>query len=354
MEMIFLGTSAGVPTRARNVSALALKKQSDKAWTLIDCGEGTQHQLLRTKLSLNRLSAILITHVHGDHCYGLPGLLASAAMSGREQPLLIVAPSPISGFLESIQTLIGLQLPYRIDFIGVESVTQGIDTDDFRIEPVALSHGVASHGYVFTEKGIERKLDKRRLLDLGVQPGPIWGRLQQGEDVRLDTGRTLRTEEFLRTMRRARKVIVAGDNDKPELLADACRQADVLVHEATYTRGAVERIGTSHQHSTAASVASVARDSASTNLVLTHFSPRYQYSPRTTLADTQSNTASINDIEDEARREYSGNLFLANDFDTYQLSREGWLTKLARTDRTNQAGCHERLHQSRTTNRSPG
>ena len=350
MEMIFLGTSAGVPTKARNVSGLALKKQSDKAWTLIDCGEGTQHQLLHTKLSLNRLSAILITHVHGDHCYGLPGLLASAAMSGREQPLLIVAPSPISGFLESIQALIGLQLPYRIDFIDVESATQGIGTNDFYIEPVALSHGVASHGYVFTEKGVERKLDKQCLVDLGVQPGPVWGRLQQGEDVRLDNGMILKSEDFLRTMRRARKVIVAGDNDKPELLAAACRQADVLVHEATYTRDAVERIGTSHQHSTAGSVAEVACNSALTNLVLTHFSPRYQYARRATPADTLSNSsnmASIQGVEDEARRAYSGNLFLANDFDTYHLSRDGWLTRQARTDRTYQAGRHERLHQSR-------
>ncbi|WP_089730915.1 MBL fold metallo-hydrolase [Modicisalibacter muralis] len=94
MEIIFLGTSAGVPTQARNVSATAVKKRNAKGWYLVDCGEGTQQRVLHTKLSLNRLEAILITHTHGDHCYGLPGLLASASMAGRERSLTIAAPRP--------------------------------------------------------------------------------------------------------------------------------------------------------------------------------------------------------------------------------------------------------------------
>src|SRR5690606_26719888 len=111
MNLIFLGTSAGMPTKFRNVTALAVQEDTGRAWYLVDCGEATQHQILRTKLSLNRLAAIFITHVHGDHCYGLPGLLASTGMSGRTEPLVIVAPAGIEDWINSTLQLTSLHLP---------------------------------------------------------------------------------------------------------------------------------------------------------------------------------------------------------------------------------------------------
>ena len=121
---MFLGTSSGTPTKQRNVSAIAIKKANAKSWHLIDCGEGTQHQILHTHLSLNTLSSISITHIHGDHCYGLPGLLASAAMAGRTDPLLIIAPQGIQRFIETTCQLTELQLPYKINFLAVETMHQ--------------------------------------------------------------------------------------------------------------------------------------------------------------------------------------------------------------------------------------
>ena len=319
MELLFLGTSAGVPTRSRNVAALAVRKRNAKAWYLVDCGEGTQQQVLRTPLSLNRLEAILITHVHGDHCYGLPGLLSSASMTGRERPLTIVAPARIRAFLEAIQATTGLHLTFAIDFIAVEDLAEPVVLPDFAVEAAALSHGVASYGYAFTERGVERKLDIAGLEAAGVTRGPLWGRIAKGEDVTLDNGLLVRGEDFLLPQRRARKLVVGGDNDTPALLDELCNGADVLVHEATYDRAVVERLGTDNQHSTAATVAGFGQHKRLANLVLTHFSPRYRYD--------RDATPSIGDIEHEARSYYRGNLFLANDFDLYRLSRDGVLTR---------------------------
>lgn len=321
MELLFLGTSAGVPTKARNVTATAIRKHQARNWTLVDCGEGTQQQVLHTRLSLNRLDAILITHVHGDHCYGLPGLLASASMSGREHPLTIVGPVRIREYLEAIRATTGLHLTFAIDFIAVETLAGPHEIGDFALEAATLSHSVPSYGYAVVERGIERKLDTRRLQARGVPRGPLWGRLSHGEDIVLADGATVRSAEVMLVQRRARKIVVGGDNDTPDRLGTVCRGADVLVHEATYTRDVVARLGTDNRHSTAAGVAAFAQRRGVANLVLTHFSPRYQHDRRL--------TPSIADIEHEARAHYRGNLFLANDFDTYRLSREGALQHVA-------------------------
>ncbi|WP_343218272.1 ribonuclease Z [Halomonas sp. McH1-25] len=315
MEIVFLGTSAGVPTRKRNVTAAALKKQSGKAWYLIDCGEGTQHRVLQTPLSLHRLEAVFITHVHGDHCYGLPGLLASASMAGRRHALTIIAPASIRDFLDAIQATTGLHLTFPLEFVAVEAMDVSLRLPDFAVEPVKLSHGVASYGFVFHERGVESRLDTERLDTLGVPRGPDWGRLHRGEDVTLDNGTQVRSEDVLLPERPARKVVICGDNDDPLRLETACRGASLLVHEATYTEDVVERLGTDNQHSTAAAVATFAQTMALPNLILTHFSPRYH--------DNRQATPNIDDVEREARSHYRHTLYLARDLETYRLSRDG-------------------------------
>src|SRR6185437_14850147 len=120
MELIFLGTSAGAPTKARNVTGLAVRRAASRSWCLIDCGEGTQHRLLRTGLSLRALDAILITHVHGDHCFGLPGLLDSAGMQGRTEPLVIYGPEPLARFLVAAREVSGSWAPFALDFRPIE------------------------------------------------------------------------------------------------------------------------------------------------------------------------------------------------------------------------------------------
>jgi ribonuclease Z len=320
MEILFLGTSSGTPTKTRNVSGLALRSLQSGHWSLVDCGEGTQHRILHTSLSLRSLRAIFITHVHGDHCYGLPGLLASAGMLNRTEPICIAGPLAVHEFVRGVMDSTQLRLPYPVQFVDVDELDNAAILPDFGVRATALSHRVPSYAYSFTEKTVENKLDVARLAGDGIAPGPSWGQMQQGIDVVLPDGRSLRARDYLLPPRKPRKIIVGGDNDRPELLAREAQGADVLVHEATYTEEILEKIGPAPQHSSARRVARFAAEAGIVNLVLTHFSPRYQ---------EQGGPLALADIEAEARAEYQGRLFLARDLERYTLDRRGSLERAA-------------------------
>jgi len=311
LDLQFLGTSAGVPTKARNVSATAVIEASGGHWYLVDCGEGTQHQLLHTSLSVRDLRAIFITHVHGDHCFGLPGLLASASMSGRTQPLDLILPAALHDWVRLSLAASDTYLSFELRLLAVETL-EGWRSDTVTVDTVALSHRVPSVGFVFTEINPEPRLDVQRLDAEGVPRGPLWGALAKGDAVE-HAGRTLHGHDYLRASRPARRVIVCGDNDNPELLAEVARDADVLVHEATFTQAVIERTGISFGHSSAAAVARFAETAGVRNLVLTHFSARYQPDPR--------RSPCIDELRDEATAHYSGNLILAKDLQRYHFKR---------------------------------
>jgi ribonuclease Z len=316
MEFQFLGTSSGTPSKTRNVSGLALRGPGG-GWSLVDCGEGTQHRILHTSLSLHDLRAIFITHLHGDHCYGLPGLLASAGMLNRTAPLALVGPPALRTFIDGVMATSELGLPYPLDFIPLDDLAETPILRDMAVDAIALSHRMPSWAYRFTERTVERKLDTARLRGAGIAPGPAWGELQQGSDVVLDDGRVLCAADWLLAPRKARTVIVGGDNDTPDLLREAARTAEVLIHEATYTEEVLLKVGPGPMHSSALRVARMAAEAGLPNLVLTHFSPRYQ---------DGDGPLSMGAVEAEARGVYGGNLFLARDFDRYMLDRDGTLT----------------------------
>jgi ribonuclease Z len=318
MEFQFLGTSSGTPSKTRNVAALALRSRGARHWSLVDCGEGTQHQILHTSWSLHDLRAVFITHMHGDHCYGLPGLLASAGMLNRSQLMYVVGPVPLRHFLQGVLDTTELRLPFPIEFVDVESVATVDLLPDFIVSSTALSHRIPSWAYSFRERDVERKLDTAKLRAAGVPAGELWGQLQRGEDVDLPDGRRLAAEDMLQPPRKARKLIVAGDNDRPDLLNEEAEDAEVLIHEATYTEKILRKVGPGPQHSSARMTALAAAQAGVPNLVLTHFSPRYQES---------KGPLTMADVENEAKEAYGGQLFLARDFDRYLLDREGRLSK---------------------------
>ncbi|MBY5938328.1 ribonuclease Z [Marinobacter nauticus] len=320
MEFTFLGTSAGTPTRSRNVTGLALCLSGPKPWYLVDCGEGTQHQLMRTRYSVMQLRAMFITHIHGDHIFGLPGLLTSASMLGRTEPLDIIAPPKVRRFIDAVIENSDSSLSYPLNFINSEAPGFYWQDDHLGVTNVALSHRVPCRAYVFTERNLERQLQKEKLVADGIEPGPQWGDLQKGKDVLLDDGRLLRSDDYTHIPRTARKIIVGGDNDTPELLKDACQGTHVLIHEATYTQDVADRVGPWPQHSSAQQVARFAQATKLPNLVLTHFSSRYQSAP--------GGSPHINQLAAEALQHYKGQLFLARDFDTYRLEKDFQLHKV--------------------------
>ena len=349
LKLTFLGTSAGVPTKQRNVTALAIEclnphssgvqqesrqqnNQSKKSrpWVLIDCGEGTQQQLLHTKLSIHQLAAICITHVHGDHCYGLPGLLASAAMSGRREPLTLIAPQAIATLLEAYTITTDLYLPFTVNFIAIEEVlseqsnTNKVnirlgDQHQLDIDITPLSHRVASHAFGITQTIHHRTLNTDKLLAEGIPASALWGKLQQGEDVITEEGQQLCAVDYVNDEVSRTRVVVAGDNDRPACLTAALVDTDLLVHEATYTHEVLTKIQAKNpefdpMHSSAQLVADFVEKSGVNNLILTHFSARYQG-----FDNPNSKTPNMAYIRLDAESVYKGNLWLAADFDQYMV-----------------------------------
>ncbi len=312
MEIIFLGTSAGTPTKTRNLTAIALKKRNYKWWYLIDCGEGTQHQILKTQLSLLWLKGIFITHIHGDHFYGLAGLLATLSTIGRKEPLKIVSPIGVKIFLETIFD-ISQRPSFQIEYVDADRI-DNISDDDFDINWIPLQHRIPCFGFIFKEHVIAHRLNIAKLKEYGVPSGPIWGALQRGELVTLDTGEILNPHDFYMLGDKARVIAIAGDNSKPEIFKPYSKELSLLVHEATYTDEVAQKIPEDTGHSSALKIAQFAEINGLKNLILTHFSPRYR--------DDIESSPSIKDIEDEAKASYTGTLSLAKDFNIYTLTKD--------------------------------
>ena len=360
LQLTFLGTSAGVPTKQRNVTALAIEclnpyqanskqhsisqNKRSRPWLLIDCGEGTQQQLLHTKLSLQQLLAICITHVHGDHCYGLPGLLASAAMSGRTEPLTIIATKAIEKLIEAVSLTTDLYLPFAIEFIAIEDILSNenrnfnqensknvtvhsngkiaidLGSQQLNIDITPLSHRVPSHAFGITQTIIQQLLNTEKLKANGIAAGKLWGELQQGRDVCTEQGQQLLSADYVHEEKLQTRIVVAGDNDTPACLSTAVQEADLLVHEATYTAEVLTKIKSKNlefdpMHSSAEQVAKFAENSSVNNLILTHFSARYQ-----SFDNPESSTANMSHIRLEAESSYQGNLWLAADFAQYLVN----------------------------------
>lgn len=320
-KLTFLGTSSGVPTKNRNVTALALQTALNRDWWLIDCGEGTQHRLQHIALTVHDLAGICITHVHGDHSYGLPGFLASAAMGGRKRPLILIAPLAIKAWLDATMLHTELFLPFPLVHVDVDAAQQVHQEAGLQIERHALSHRAPSVGFRFAVEIAKWKLDSAALRARGVAPGPDWGKLQAGQDVRRDDGSVLAAADFRVAQVERAAVVIGGDNDTPALLSDACADAQLLVHEATYTEAILQKVGPGPTHSSVQRVARFATERGLPNLILTHFSARYD------------NAEGMAELEAEARAHYAGQLFLAEDFASYELDADGVVRKCAQAPR---------------------
>ncbi len=317
MRLTFLGTAAGLPSRHRNVTALILAKDDSKDWHLVDCGEGTQHQLLGSRYTLNHLETIFITHVHGDHMFGLPGLITSASMQGRTRPLLICAPEGVESFLRhSLKCAAVTNLPFDLVFKASDSPDFHHLAQDFTVTSHPLSHRVPCFAYAFDEHPEPAHLCPDKLAACNVPRGPLWGLLQHGQTVTLEDGTDITPEQVREQPAEGRFVIIGGDNDQPEILHDVMTRADLLVHEATFSSPVREKVGGQWMHSTPEQVGRAAEKAGVKHLVLTHFSNRYQRNPK-------PGQFGIAELKAEAEAVYSGTVTLAKDLTSWELGRDG-------------------------------
>ena len=275
MELLFLGTSAGVPTRTRNMTSIVLNLQQPtmaEMW-LFDCGEGTQHQFLRTACHPGKLNKIFITHLHGDHLFGLPGLLCSRSMQGYTLPLTLYGPKGLKEFVETALRLSGSWTDYPLAIVEVEPGLV-LDEAGFRVTAWPLNHPVECYGYRIEQHDKPGTLDAAQLIAEGVPPGPLFQRLKQGLTVELEDGRMIDGRRYLGPTTPGKKLAIFGDTAPCPAALELARGVDVMVHEVTLEQAMAEKAN-SRGHSTSQQTAALAHDAGVGTLIATHFSSRY-------------------------------------------------------------------------------
>jgi ribonuclease Z len=274
MDLLFLGTGAGVPAKLRNVSSIALKLLEERgAVWLFDCGEATQHQILHTSLKPRKIEKIFITHLHGDHIFGLPGLLGSRSFQGGETPLTVYGPPGIREYIETSLSISGTHLLYPLH---IEEIEEGVIFEDeqFSVETRKLDHALPCYGYRIAEKDRTGVLQADKLKELGVKPGPIFKKLKEGETVELEDGRVIDGSDFLGPPIEGRIVTILGDTRPTASARELAENADALVHEATFSKEQ-ERMAHDYFHSTTKQAAETAEAANARKLYLTHISSRF-------------------------------------------------------------------------------
>jgi ribonuclease Z len=270
LDLVLLGTSGSAPTAARGTSATLVRRGGDRL--LVDCGEGTQRQLLRSDTGLVDLEHVFLTHLHADHVLGLPGMLKTYALRGREVAITVHGPRGTRALLGALGIVIG-RLTYPLEIVELAD-GETIARDGYRIESFAVEHGRNALGYALREDSRPGRFDVESANALRVPDGPARGALQRGETVTLDNGRIILPEQVLGPERRGRVVVLTGDTAPAASVVAAASGADVLVHEATFLADERTRARET-EHSTAGEAALVAREADVGLLVLTHLSARY-------------------------------------------------------------------------------
>lgn len=308
VEITFLGTSSGVPTRSRNVSSIALRlPQKAEVW-LLDCGEGTQHQLLRSDIKSSQIRRIFVTHMHGDHTFGLLGAIASSGLAGNAQKIDIYGPSGLKEYLETSAKYSYINFGSRLQ---IHTVKPGLIYQDDRFEVYCqlLKHRVPAYGYRIVEKDRPGRFDIEKAKALKIPPGPVYGKLKQGATVTLEDGRQIDGKELCGELEKGRKVVYCTDTVFCDAAVELAQDADVLIHEATYAHQDAQ-MAFDRLHSTSTMAAQVALLAGVKQLIMTHFSPRYAL----------GNNLQLDDLKQEARAIFP-NTKLAYDFLTYEVRR---------------------------------
>ena len=270
LDLIFLGTSGSVPTAQRAPSALLVRRGGERL--LFDCGEGTQRQLLRSTIGLPELPEVFVSHFHADHYLGLPGMLKTFALRGRELPLTVYGPRGLKDLFATLKRVFG-RLPYGLELVELEP-GDALERGEYNLVTFPVAHALESIGYALVEHPRPGRFDVETADALGVPSGPERGLLQAGESVQLPDGRVVTPDEVLGPARSGRRVVLSGDTAFSPLVLEAARGAEVLVHEATFLDEERERAADT-AHATALDAAELARDAEVGLLALTHLSNRY-------------------------------------------------------------------------------
>lgn len=282
MKLTFLGTGGGVPSISRGLPSIAVNFSGELL--LFDCGESTQRQMMRAGIGFKRRLTIFLTHLHGDHVLGIPGLFYTLSMLDRKEPLRVYGPKGTLEFMETIMSL-------RVGGVGfpveVVEVDEGVvhETREYVVEAVRAEHPVTALCYMLREKDRPGKMRVEYLESLGLPRGPLWGRLQRGEPVEW-MGRVIRPEEVMGPPRSGRRIVYTGDTRQSKRITEFARGADVLIHDSTFS-SEFEEEAAEEGHSTSTQAARVAAEAGVRRLYLFHISPRYEENPEKLLEEAR-------------------------------------------------------------------
>ncbi len=271
MEVFFLGTNASTPHKYRFLPSIVVRRRGKLF--MFDCGEGAQYRFLRSGLGVNKDMKIFITHMHGDHYFGLPGLIQTLALLGRTKPLYIFGPKTLGDVLENFLEKTGIKVSYPLHFAPVE---EGIivDEKEYSIKAFLVSHTITNFAYVIEEKNRPGRFSREKAERLGVPRGRLWKKLQQGYPVKTPTGRIVKPEDVLGPPREGIKIVYTGDTRFSEKIIEHSHKADILIHDSTF-EDKLKEDAIDSGHSTASEAAETARRAQVRFLFLFHYSSRY-------------------------------------------------------------------------------
>ena len=273
LRVIFLGTAGSIPTPKRNLPAIVIRRKEELF--LFDCGEGIQRQMIQAKIGFHRKTKIFITHLHGDHILGLPGLFQTMSLWNRRNKLEIHGPQGIKAFVDAMNQTIQFTLTFPIEIFEITNSGVICKEKQYEVYAVWADHSVQSLAYALIEKPRPGKFFPEKARSIGVPEGPLWSKLQQGYPIELSNGRIVQPEEVVGPLRLGRKIVYTGDTKPSEDIIKLADKADLLIHEATFSDELQER-AQKDKHSTPSQAAKVAKKAMVKKLVLTHISARYK------------------------------------------------------------------------------
>lgn len=271
MKIVFLGTGGSYPTPKRNVTSIALKFKGDVI--LFDCGEGTQRQIMESSISFMKIKKIFISHFHGDHFLGIPGLIQSMNLNDREDPLEIYGPVGTSEVMKKLITLGYFRPGFEIDIYELNSEAR-LRFDEYSITTIKSNHNVPTLGFSFKEDDKKGRFKKQKALFIGIPEGPLFSKIHNGESIEVD-GKMIQPEDVVGPPRKGRQVVYSSDTKPSEEIVEAAEDADVLIHDGTLDSSLSDK-ALLHDHSSVDMAARAAKEAGVRKLFITHISPRYE------------------------------------------------------------------------------